>query len=135
MAIALTFEVVRLYNSGEVGITVPVSLQLGSHIAEVDAKLDTGSTYCIFQRYHGEALNLDIESGYQQQIYTVNSSFAVYGHYLTLSVFGFDFDGMIYFAKDDDFKRDVLGRHGFLDRVQIGVRDYQGELYLSRNDS
>jgi hypothetical protein len=41
---------------------------------------------------------------------------------------------MVYFAADDSFKRDVLGRHGFLDRMLIGLDDYAGKLYLRRNN-
>ena len=40
--------------------------------------------------------------------------------------------GVVYFAQDENFKRNVLGRHGWLDRVLIGINDYDGKLYLSR---
>lgn len=50
-----------------------------------------------------------------------------------MSVHDFDFEVMVYFADDENFKRDVLGRHGFLDRVLIGLDDYAGKFYLQRN--
>lgn len=61
-------------------------------------------------------------------------SFLAYGHAVTLSVSDFDFDMVAYFAADESFNRNVLGRHGFLDRVLIGLDDYAGKLYLRRND-
>ena len=135
MAYQLAFEKLLLYDSSKSGITVPVFLQIGKLIANVDAKLDTGSTHCIFQRFVGNKLGLDIESGYQIEIRSATGLFTAYGHNVTLTVLDFTFDSLVYFAKDDDFRRDVLGRQGFLNNLQIGVRDYQGELYLSRDDS
>ena len=42
---------------------------------------------------------------------------------------------MVFFAKDEFISRNVLGRHGFLDRLIIGINDYDGKLYLSRYES
>jgi hypothetical protein len=44
----------------------------------------------------------------------------------------YSFDVMVYFAVEASFKRNVLGRGGWLDHVRLGLVDYQGELYLSR---
>jgi hypothetical protein len=130
----LAFDMLHFYNSDQAGITVPARLSLGNTYTDVVTKLDTGSSYCIFQRAHGERLGFDIESGHQIKIYTAVGSFFAFGHNVTLTVLAFSFDSLVYFAKDEDFIRDVLGRHGFLNKVQIGIRDYQGEFYMSRND-
>lgn len=130
----LAFDNLILYDPGKNGISLSVLLSLGHIEANIEAKLDTGSSHCIFQRVHGERLGLNIESGYPMNMSTANGFFMTYGHDVTLSVLDFKFDVMVYFAKDEEFARDVLGRHGFLNQVQIGLRDYQGELYLSRND-
>lgn len=45
---------------------------------------------------------------------------------------GFDFDAMVYFPADDFINRNVPGRHGFINRVQLGLIDYEGKLFLSR---
>ena len=134
MSYQLAFDVLHFYNSAQSGITVPARLSLGNAYTDVVTKLDTGSSYCIFQRAHGEKLGFDIERGHQIKIYTAAGSFIAFGHDVTLTVLDFSFDSLVYFAKDEDFTRDVLGRHGFLNQVQIGIRDYQGELYLNRND-
>ncbi len=130
-----SFEKFLFYDSGKSGISVPVILRLGSLAAYADAKLDTGASHCIFQRTFGEELGLDIESGYKLTISTANGVFTAYGHNVTLLVLDYGFDGMVYFAEDEYFSRDVLGRQGFLNRVNVAIFDYQGELYLSRNDS
>ncbi len=36
------------------------------------------------------------------------------------------------FAEDENFNRNVLGRHGFLDRTVLGLVDYEGKLYLNQ---
>jgi len=49
-----------------------------------------------------------------------------------LNVEGYEFDVTVYFAQDENFNRNVLGRHGWLDRMIIAINDYDGKLYLSR---
>ena len=134
MAYELRFEELLQYNAGDSGITIPVTIRLHQDFVRFDAKLDTGATYCIFERAHGEQLGLDIESGRMERIGTAMGSFLTYGHAVTLSVSGFDFDIVAYFAADESFNRNVLGRHGFLGRLLIGLDDYAGKLYLRRGD-
>lgn len=132
MAHSLTFEQLLKYDAGKSGITVPARLSLGDRVLDLDAKLDCGSSFCIFEKLHGVALGLDIESGHRQRIGTATGFFIAYGHGVMLSVQGYDFDVTAYFAEDEAITRNVLGRHGFLDRVQLCLIDSIGELYLSR---
>ena len=135
MSYHLAFDNLLLYDAGRIGIAVPVLLHIGGQAVNLEAKLDTGSSHCIFQRFAGDQLGLDVEGGYRTTIHTATGSFIAFGHQVALAVFDLNFDSLVYFAKDEGFSRDVLGRHGFLDKVRVGIRDYQGELYLSRNDS
>ena len=122
------------YDTRLVGITVPVFLFDGENTAEFKAKIDTGSSFCIFERKNGERLGLDIESGDELQISTATSSFTAYGHELTFSVLGIGTHAKVYFAKEESFTRNVLGRQGWLDRVKLGLIDYEGKLLLSAYD-
>lgn len=122
------------YDAGEPGITVPARLTAGALSQDVVAKLDTGASHCIFRRGVGEALGLDIESGSPQLIGTVTGSFLTYGHEINLATFGLEFVVTVYFAKDEGFKRDVLGRFGWLQQVRIGLVDYEGKLFVARYD-
>jgi hypothetical protein len=45
-----------------------------------------------------------------------------------------EFDSMIYFAAEEHYNRNVVGRHGWLNRVRLALIDYEGMLYLSRAD-
>ncbi len=132
MVHSLAFDELLKYDAGDPGITIPVLLKLGGIVRDVDAKLDSGSSFCVFERLHGLSLGLEIESGHRQRIGTATGSFIAYGHSLTLSVKGFDFDVIAYFAEDEAINRNVLGRHGFINRVQLGLIDYEGQLFLSR---
>jgi transcriptional regulator with GAF, ATPase, and Fis domain len=42
----------------------------------------------------------------------------------------YEYETMIYFAKDHSFNRNILGRQGRLDRIRMGLVDYEGKLYL-----
>lgn len=131
----LEFEKLVPYDSGKSGISINVELRLGKSSTAFEAKIDTGSTYCIFQRIHGERLDIKIETGLRERISAASGSFWAFAHQLTLAVEGYEFDSTVYFAQDESFNRNVLGRHGWLDRVIIGISDYDGKLYLSRFES
>lgn len=127
----INFEKLHLYDSGKVGISVEVSLKSGDLTSEFTAKIDTGATACIFNRASGERLGIEIETGEPQRFSTTTGSFLTYGHFVTLVVADFEFNSLVFFAEDENFNRNVLGRNGWLDRVIIGINDYEGKLYLS----
>lgn len=126
------FEKLVEYDEGENGITVNTTLKFSNEFVSFPAKVDTGSTFCIFERKHGEQLGLEIENGLFQRVGTATGVFIVYGFRVLLEVEGFQFDSLVYFAQDENFRRNVLGRHGWLELVKIGLVDYEGKLYLSR---
>ena len=119
------------YDTMLVGITVPVALFDGAESSAFKAKIDTGSSFCIFERKNGERLGIEIESGEEIRISTATDDFTAYGHELTMFVLGIETYTKVYFAKEDWFTRNVLGRQGFLDRVKFGLIDYEGKLLLS----
>ena len=135
MSLQIIFEKLIGYDINKTGITVEAELRLGETSSVFEAKIDTGSTYCVFERIYGENLGLNIEAGEKQNIGTAAGSFLAYGHWVTLTVENFTFDSMVFFAENENFSRNVLGRNGWLDRVIIGINDYDGKLYLSRYDS
>ena len=127
----IDFDKIYLYDTLKTGITLPVSLKLDSIETSVQAKIDTGATHSIFGRIHGENLGLEIESGEPLTISTVMNSFQVYGHELFIQFLNIELYTKIYFAEDESFRRNVLGRQGWLDRVKFGLIDYEGKLFLS----
>ncbi len=131
MAHQLAFH--QLYHYEEkAGIPVPVILSAGREALSLLANVDTGAGLCIFRREHGEALGLPIERGLRQRVRTVTGSFETFGHMVSLDVLGLEFESLVYFAVDPHLTRAVLGRSGFLDRVRLGLIDYDRRLYLSR---
>ncbi len=130
----LSFEQLAVYDAGQAGISVLLALRSGSNAVRLEAKIDTGATDCVFARQQGEQLGLNVESGERVFISTATGRFAVYGYTVTLSVLGYDFDAYVFFAEDENFARNVLGRRGLLDRVRLGIVDYEGKLYLNCYD-
>jgi hypothetical protein len=131
MAETLTFRGLFHYALDQIGITIPVRLQCGDEQSVFTAKVDTGASCCIFARAHGEELGLDIEAGRPQRIGTVMGSSLTFAHLVTLSVLEISFETTVYFAEEASFNRNVLGQQGWLDRLRLGLMDYEGKLYLS----
>jgi hypothetical protein len=84
----LNFSQVAEYDSGEPGINVKASLRLDQEPIDFAAKIDTGSTNCIFTREIGEQLGLKIEDGLPKWIGTATGRFLTYEHE---DAFGFRF--------------------------------------------
>lgn len=130
----LSFRNKHDYDTTKIGITVPVELTVGTNVVQVDARLDTGATFCIFERTYGDMLGLDVESGRKTLVSTANSTFHVFGHWLTMTALGLQFDVMVYFSADENIRRSVLGRRGFIDHVRLCLIEHDGELYISKFD-
>lgn len=131
----IEFEKLINYDAGINGISLNVELRLGGNSTDFQAKIDTGSTFCVFERAHGEALGLDVEKGFLRRIATVVGSFSAHGHGVTIVIGDYEFDSLVFFAADESFRVNVLGRNGWLNRLLIGINDYDGKLYLSRYES
>ena len=75
MSESLEFAKTYNYDTLKTGISLPVILQSGETLLEINAKLDTGASHCIFERSHAELLNLNIESGEPTIIGTATGKF------------------------------------------------------------
>jgi hypothetical protein len=62
-------------------------------------------------------------------------SFVAYGHEVTIHTLGIEFPAAVFFAQDSGFNRNFLGRSGRLDRLRIGIIDYDRLLFLTTYDS
>lgn len=133
MPYQLTFDESHDYSRADArdGISVPVTLGAGGAAAHLTASVDTGASFCIFERGYGELLGLNIEAGEPLVFGTATGTFEAYGHAVTLSTFGLSFDVTVYFAGHEGFGRNVLGRRGWLDQVRLGLVEHDGRLYLS----
>jgi hypothetical protein len=127
----LEFDILHKYSLYKTGIMVEAILKSGDLRVDVEAKIDTGSTYCVFERHHGEGLDLEIEAGNPVEMNTATGNFRAYGHELTLTVLGIETVSTVYFAESDAFDRNVLGRIGWLDRVKLALIEQEGKLFLS----
>lgn len=139
MSHQLAFLLSLNYPSDGPGIRIPIKLTTGDQEIPLEAYLDTGAPRCIFPRWVGEELGLEIETGEKQILRTGGGPMEVYGHAVTLIVSApviseMIFETSVYFAKHSDFQRSLLGRGGFLDRIRLGLIHYDGLVFLSRYD-
>ena len=127
----LAFDISYEYDSTKGGIWLPAFLTVGSSTIDCEAKVDTGSEYCVFQRELGEDLGINIESGQRITLISINGTTRAYGHEVELSTLGLAFHVTVYFAEDYGLTRNLLGRNGWLQQVKLAVIDYEEILYLS----
>lgn len=128
----ISYRILHQYPDSELGITIPVVLTVGEQIVKIsDAKADIGASHCVFERGFGELLGLEIEKGTLKRFSTVTGQFTAYGHWVSMFVLGISFDTEVFFA---DVRRNVLGRHGWFNKLRIGLVDYDHKLYVSGYD-
>ena len=108
MSVILEFSKTYNFNTLETGITVPIKLFSEAENVALAAKIDTGSTNCIFARKHGEEIGIEIENGLPKRIRTATGSFLTYEHEIALSVLDYDFDVLVCFAADAEFQTNAL---------------------------
>ena len=128
----LNFDEQINYPADEQGINFDVVLSTDdSNFVSVTVKLDTGSTFCIFQRKYAEALGLEVEKGTKEFIRTAKGNFTAYGHTININFYNMEWTTAIYFAQDESFPVNVVGRAGFLNFLKIGLVDYEHLLYVT----
>ncbi|MGH9838253.1 MAG: hypothetical protein ACREEM_05665 [Blastocatellia bacterium] len=131
MPYQLSFDHLLTFDPGAPGISLDVTLAFVDSSVTIPAKLDTGAGASIFARQYGEQLGLRIENDYRQWFGTATGRFLAFGHEVTMNIADIEFDAMVFFASDEGFDRNVIGRFGGLDHLQVGLVDYEGKLYLS----
>lgn len=131
MIYTLHFSDSYTYDSREEGITVTARLNSGEKTVDLLAKIDTGASDCLFDRSYAEALGLRVEEGIRKSYATANSRFDAYGHEVSIQVLSIETTSMVYFYADHSIVRNVLGRCGWLDRLRLGLVDYDRTLFLA----
>ena len=71
----LDFEKLILFDAGKKGISVNTTLKLFDKEISFPSKIDTGSSFCIFERRFGEGLGFEIEKGLFQNVGTATGYF------------------------------------------------------------
>jgi hypothetical protein len=71
-------------------------------------------------------LNLEIEAGDLRIFRTATEGVDAFGHAVELDVLGFKFESKVYFSGDERINKNLLGRAGWLDRIRLGLVDYDG---------
>jgi predicted aspartyl protease len=121
MTVSLEFAASHHYGGSTDGIDVPITLSVRGQSVDLLAKVDTGAAHCIFERRYAEFLGLDVESGRLQRFRTVAGSFSAYEHEVNLQALGIEIVAMVFFAQDQAFSRNFVGRSGWLDRLRLGI--------------
>jgi hypothetical protein len=131
MSYQLTFRNRSRYETTDGATTLAVFLIQGDSRVRCVAQLDTGAGVCLFARELADTLSIDVESGHFTRLSTLTGSLPAYGHEVTLETGDLIFNSTVYFAEQYGFERNLLGKFGWLQKVRLGLVDYDEEIYLS----
>jgi hypothetical protein len=103
-------------------------------IWDVDARVDSGSSFGVFGRQWADLLGLDWESGEPLKISTATGRFYAHQHEVTIQLLNFKWTAAVAFAEWDTVPpspaRDVLGLNGFFDHFLVAIDDPAEMIYL-----
>src|SRR5437867_7677169 len=126
----LSFSVLHGYGTSGEGIVVPVILSVGEEAIGLTARVDTGSTFCVFQRGYEEALGIDTERGLHGRIGIVTGGFDAFGHALTLNALGYTFNVVVCSLRNTLSPGTFsAGAAGSIRSILASV-EYEGKLYI-----
>ena len=86
----MNFSRAHSYLPADDGISLPVILNNGAE--KLLAHVDTGASHCLFERRHGELLNLDVEAGDPMAFPTATGSIEAFGHLVAIETLGLNFE-------------------------------------------
>ncbi|HZS06436.1 MAG TPA: hypothetical protein VFD58_16475 [Blastocatellia bacterium] len=118
-------------DSSSAAITLPVTIiSGGAAYIDVAGVLDTGSSFCIFERRNADLPGLDLYSGAKQGFSTAAGTFTAYGHEVIIQLFDYQWEATVFFHEGEAFPRNILGRRGFIDHLRIGLVDYDETIFV-----
>jgi predicted aspartyl protease len=135
LAFRISFAKRHSYAGPGDTIGLPVVLRSGQETISLVAHLDTGAAYCLFERSYAEALGIDVERGIPMNFATANSRFEAFGHEVTIATLDLEVHSLVFFFADVNVVKNVLGRHGWLDRLNVGIVDHDQLLYVGHHDA
>ena len=116
------------------GILLPVQLLHSDRSVRIEARLDTGAAFCLFDRLQAELLGVEVERGIRQKFRTVTGSFGAFGHEVTLRTYDLEWNAVVYFHESSAFHGNFLGRTGWLDRIRLGLVHYDQQVFVEAYD-
>jgi len=129
--ISLEFDADLDYEATSAGILVPIRLVHGERSVELRARLDTGASDCLFDRFYSDILGLP-DSRVEREYRTVTGSFKAFGHEVTIETLGLEWSAMVFFHAMENPAHAFVGRRGWLDRVRLGIVHYEQKLFLGQ---
>ncbi|HYE71758.1 MAG TPA: retropepsin-like aspartic protease [Blastocatellia bacterium] len=131
MSFQLDFTIKYRYPPTSVGVTIPVAIVLDESVVDAEAKIDTGSEYCIFRRETAEELGLEVNDGVPLKFSSLSGTMTAYVHRVIIQFLDLAFEAMVLFVADYGLPRNLLGRVGWLEHLHLGLTEAENTLYLS----
>jgi hypothetical protein len=128
----IDFDLEHVYADDPAGnILLSVTLEVGDASARFWAYVDTGAAHCLFQSGYAEILGLDLRAGEPLRLSAADGgTIEAWGHTVLIEVLDQRVESAVYFTDHPGFRRNVLGRQGWLHHFKFGLIYYESKLYL-----
>jgi len=129
---SVDFDLEHVYPNDPAGnIPLSIKLEVGETSARFWAYVDTGAAHCLFQSEYAEILGLELRVGLPLQFSVAGGAIIeAYGHTVIVEVLDRRVESVVYFTDHPGFRRNVLGRQGWLHHFKFGLIYYESKIYL-----
>lgn len=111
--------------------TIPIRLRHFDKTLDLDAMIDTGSTYSIFKAEIADALGIPLERGRKTTITSLREFTVGYIHEIEMQVLDEFFAFEAAFSRDLKFSLNLIGRKGFLDKHAVEFRQFENKIIVT----
>jgi hypothetical protein len=127
----IDFDLEHVYDDPAGNIPLSIKLEVGEASARFLAFVDTGAARCLFQSEYAEILGLELRAGEWLQFSPAGGgTIDAWGHSVVVEVLDQRVESVVYFTDHPGFRRNVLGRQGWLHHFKFGLIYYESKLYL-----
>ena len=130
MEFQLNFPIRSCFLTAGVGIVIPCSLERAGIIVDFNAKVDPGSEYGLFRRELADELQLVVEDGVPVRLGTLAGSLTCFAHTAVINTFELKFESTVLFNPAYGTNRDILGRIGWLNNLNLALTMDDEMIYL-----
>ncbi len=117
---------------------IPIKVIFGAEVIDYQVLVDSGADLCLFSEEVGQAINLDVRSGKQHEVFGVGGKFSVYyAHRVQIEVGGRKYEieaGFMPEVAGRVMPYGIVGQRGFFDNfiVKFDLLKEEVELKLRK---
>lgn len=131
MELKFSYQLIR----GKLFPIIPVTLKYGDQEIRIEALVDAGANFSIFDAKVAKLLGINLEEGDKICPIGIGGHICAYLHDITMTVDNITIQTKVAFSAEFAVSLNIIGRQGFFDKFIVCYDDIDGNLLLRTRDT